>query len=122
MTDTQNSPRSEVSEELRTLGQRLREAFTTIRDGQQAQEFQQELKRGLGDLRHEIQEIIESEEVQRLGESMREAIEDVSQGDIGQQVRRGVLAALKELNMRIESVIVEAEKPTESTQPEQPSS
>lgn len=121
MTEEQKTPKSEVSEELRLLGQRLREAFVAVRESEQTQEFRQELSRGLKELRLEIEEVVESEEVQRLQQSARAAVEDVSKGDVGQQIRRGVLSALKELNTRIESVIEEAEQgePAEEIAPKE---
>jgi triphosphoribosyl-dephospho-CoA synthetase len=124
MTEEQKAPQSEISDELRGLGQRLREAVVTAQESQQAQEFRQELKRGITELRQEIEELLESEEVQRLGESVREAVQEVSQGDVGQQIRKGILAALKELNARIGQVIQEAEKagPAEGTPPKESSS
>ncbi len=122
MTEEKKAVRSEISEELRTLGQRLREAFVVARESQQAHEFRQELNRGLGELREEIEEVLESEEVQRIQESARAAVEDVGTGDVGQEIRRGVLAALKELNLRIERVVQEAEQaePAEEAPPEEP--
>lgn len=110
MDEKQREGQSELSEELRMLGQRLREAVAAIREGQQAQEFSQELRRGLIELRAEIDEVLESNEVQRLGESVREAVHEIGQGDVGQQIRKGVLAALKEINAHIERIIQEAEE------------
>lgn len=110
MEEERKSPKTEISEELRTLGQRLREAFVAARESQQAHEFRQELSRGLGELRAEIEDLLESEQVQRLEETVRVAAQDVGKGDAGQQVRRGVLTALKELNTRIDRVIQEAEE------------
>lgn len=123
MDEQQKTAQTEISEELRTLGQRLREAFVAARESKQAQEFRQELNRGLSELRSEIEEALESEEMQRLQESARTAVEDVSKGDAGQQIRRGVLTGLRELNSRIEKVIQEAEtpEPAEETPPEEPS-
>lgn len=118
MEEEQKVEKTEISEELRTLGQRLREAAVTARESEQAQEFRQELRRGLAELREEIEEILESKEAKRLEESVREV-----GGDVGQMVRKGVLAALKELNTRIERVIQEAEEagPAEETPPEESS-
>lgn len=123
MAQDPKAAKTEISEELRTLGQRLREAFVAARDSQQAQEFRQELNRGLSELRDEIEDLLESDEVQRLEGSVRGAVRDVSKGDVGQQIRKGVLTALKELNIRINSVIQEAEqaKSAEETPPEEPS-
>lgn len=105
MAEEQKAEKTEISEELRTLGQRLREAVTAARGSEQARELREELRRGLSDLRGEIDELLESEEAQRLEESVRKV-----GADVGQMIRRGVLAALKELNTRIERVIQEAEK------------
>ena len=123
MDEKRDATQTELSEELRMLGQRLREALITIREGQQAQEFRQELRRGLLELREEIEELLESEEVQRLGETVREAVRDVSEGDVGQQIRKGIVKALKEVNTHIERVIEEAEEaePAEDTSSEGPS-
>ena len=110
MQEEHKSSKTEISEELRTLGQRLREAFVAARESQQAQEFRQELSRGLSELRAEIEDLLESVEVQRLEETVRGAVQDVGKGDVGQQVRKGVLTALKELNIRIDRVIQEAEE------------
>jgi phage host-nuclease inhibitor protein Gam len=123
MEEDRKSSRTEISEELRTLGQRLREAFVAVREGQQSQEFRQELSRGLGELRAEIEGLLESEEVQRLGETVRGAVQEVGKGDVGQKVRSGVLVGLKELNAQIERVIQEAEEAasSEKTPPEEPS-
>ncbi|MFQ5594344.1 MAG: hypothetical protein ACE5HA_09365 [Anaerolineae bacterium] len=120
MEEEHKSSKTEISEELRTFGQRLREAFVTARDSHQAQEFRQELSRGLGELRAEIEDLLESEEVQRLGDSVRGAVQDVGDRDVGQHVRKGVLTALKELNTRIDRVIQEAEdaQSEEETPPE----
>lgn len=110
MSEERKPARTEMSEELRTLGKRLREAFVAVRDSQQAQEFREELSRGLGDLRAEIEELIERDEVQRIEESVRGAVRSAGKGDVGQQLRKGVLTALKELNARIDQLIQEAEK------------
>ncbi|MFQ5341988.1 MAG: hypothetical protein ACE5F6_10630 [Anaerolineae bacterium] len=124
MEEEHKSSKTEISEELRTLGQRLREAAVAARESHQAQEFRQELSRGLGELRAEIEDLLESDEVQRLGESVRGAVQDVGKGDVGQQVRKGVLNALKELNTGIGRVIQEAEesKSEESETPPESSS
>lgn len=122
MSEEEKAPRTEITEELRVLGQRLREAFVTARESQTAQEFRQELQRGLTEFRAEVAEVAESEDVQRLGKSVREAVQQVGKSDVGQQVRKGVLSALKELNTQIERVIEEAEKTkAEETPPEEPS-
>ena len=110
MDEDRKQARTEISKELRTLGQRLREAFAAARDSQQAQEFQQELSRCLSDLRAEIGDLLETDEVQRIEETVRGAVLDRGAGDVGQQIRKGVLAALKEFNTRIDSIIKEAEK------------
>lgn len=121
MAEEQKTPKTEISEELRVFGQRLREAAVTARESQQAQEFRQELERGLAELREEIEEVLESEEVQRIETSVREAVREAGKGDVGQQIRKGILTALKELNARIERVIEEAEadRPAEETPSEE---
>lgn len=122
MDEEQKATPSEIGDELRLLGKRLREAFDAARESRQTQEFREELDRGLNELREEIDEVSKSEEVQRFQESARAAVEDVSKGDVGQQIRRGLLTALKELNTRIERVVQEAEtgEPAEDTPPEEP--
>lgn len=116
MDEQQKPAQTEISEELRTLGQRLREAAKTAQESPQAQDFRRELERGLSELREEIDELRSSEEAQRLEESVR----DVG-GDVTQTVRKGVLAALRELNTRIARVVEEAEEgaPAEGTPPEE---
>jgi hypothetical protein len=123
MDEEKKATPSEVSDELRLLGKRLREAFDAARESRQAQEFREELNRGLGELREEIDEVSKSEEVQRFQESARAAVQDVGKGDVGQQIRRGLLTALKEINVRLERVVQEAETgtPAEDTPPEEPS-
>lgn len=111
--------KTELSEELRTLGKRLREAFDAARESPQAQEFQQELRRGADELREELGELRQSEDVQRLQENARAAVQDVTKGDVGQQVRKSVLAALREVNTRLESFIQETEEATEEDTPSQ---
>jgi CHASE3 domain sensor protein len=110
MDEDRQAHRSDIGDELRELGHNLREAFESLRQSPQTQEFRQELNRGLEDLRGELEELLESDDVQRFRESAREAVRDVDKGDWGQQVRAGFVTALKELNTQINRVIAEADQ------------
>lgn len=110
MDEERQPTQSDIRDELRELGHNLREAFESLRQSPQTQQFRQELNRGLEDLRHELEELLESDDVQRFRESAREAVRDVDKADWGQQVRAGFLTALTELNTQINRVIEEAEQ------------
>lgn len=124
MTDqqsTQNKPQgSDIADELRELGLKLKEILRTAWESPERKKVQQEIESGLTELGDTLNKAVNEFSESPTGQTLKADMEDFSQrvrsGQVESQVRDEILKALRLVNDELRKAGIVSEKPAESDQ------
>jgi hypothetical protein len=106
VTNPTPPPESEVSEELRKLGENLKQAAHSAWHSEESQKLRQEIRTGLRALEIGLKEAADDlttgETGQRIKADVHEFKEKVRSGEVESKLRQELLAALRHVNSTLE--------------------
>jgi hypothetical protein len=95
-------PSGELSDELRALGENLRNMFQAAWDSDDRRRFQGEFESGLGELASSLsqaaRDFSESETGKQMKEDLHDLGERIQSGEVESKVRQDLTAVLRKLN------------------------
>ena len=102
----QNTPNTttpnELVDELRSLGDNLREMLASAWNRNERQRLQQDLEEGLADLKNSLNRVTDEFQASPAGQTIKEELSDLNErlrtGEVEATVRREVLNALRLAN------------------------
>ncbi len=102
MTSTPPPPEGELSEELRKLGENLKQAAQAAWHSEESQKLKQELRTGLRALEAGLKDATTEFKTGETGQRLKAEVHDFSarvrSGQVESQVRQDLLAALRAVN------------------------
>jgi len=104
----------DLTQELRQLGEQIKEALRVARDHPQTKEFEQQISQAVSDLGAEIDRAMKSareqEHVKNLGTQVKQAVQSVETSGAAQDIERGLAKGVRALNEQIRRAIEDAQK------------
>ena len=128
MTDQNPTPEpntnpGEIANELRQLGENLRQALQNAWDSQERKKFQQEIEGGLAELGSTLSQAAKDFADGPTGQTLKADIDDFGQrlrtGEIENKVRSEVLGALRTANQELKKA-TQSKQPSAGTPPQEP--
>ena len=102
MTSTPPPPEGELSDELRKLGENLKQAAQAAWQSEESQKLKQELRSGLRALEAGLRDATTGETGQRIKADVEDFSARVRSGQVESQVRQDLLAALRLVNAALQ--------------------
>lgn len=129
MTDEQPTPsepqRSEIAEELRALGENLRNMLRTAWESPERKKMQDEIQSGLTELGDSVNKAVNEFSTSKPGQTLKAEYEDFSQrvrsGQVESKVREEILKVLRMVNVELGNATKDT-KPADKDAPEPPNS
>jgi len=112
----EQKPRSEVVQELESLGEQLVTAVKSLWESEESRKLRRELGEGFAELGRQIETAArsaqESEAAKQFGEQVKETVGKAREADIAGKLESGLLTGLRELNEGLGKLInsLESEK------------
>jgi uncharacterized membrane protein YccC len=120
MSDIPPNDTDTVTEELRQLGQNLKEALRSAWDSQERQKLQQEIETGLNELGATLSQAVQDFTSSPKGQTLKADLDDFQErlrtGEVESKVRGEILAALKTVNRELQR-LAQVKQPPEEPNP-----
>jgi uncharacterized coiled-coil DUF342 family protein len=119
----EKEPKSEVLNELESLGQQLATAVRSLWDSEDSRKLRQEIGEGFSELGRQLDQAVksaqESEAAKEFREQVKETMDKAREADIAQKVEQGLVDGLRALNEELSKLVSPSEgKPAEAAEPE----
>jgi len=105
MSDNPPDETENVTDELRQLGQNLKEALRSAWDSEERKKLQHEIETGLGELGTMLSQAAQDFSSSPTGQSLKAEIDDIQQrvrtGEVESKVRSEIMDALKTVNREL---------------------
>lgn len=107
MTEEQK-PRSEVLDELESLGQQLVTAVRSLWESEDSRKLRQEIGEGFAGLGQQLDQAVksaqESEAAQELREQVKETVDKAREADVAHKIEQGLVDGLRALNQELDKL------------------
>lgn len=117
MSDNPQPESENITDELRQLGQNLKEALRGAWESQERQKLQQEIQDGLSELGDTLSKAAQDFSSSRTGEAIKADLSDFQErwrtGEVEGKVRSEILEALKLVNRELKKATQPAHPPDE---------
>lgn len=95
-----------LRDEFRTLGQNLKDMFSSAWESEERRKFQSELEEGMKELGNALNDMANDFKSGELGQTIRNEVDDIGErvrsGEMENKARQEILKALKVLNIELE--------------------
>jgi len=119
------SSQKELADELRDLGNHIKEFLHTFWESQERKRIQQEIETGMTNLGESLNQAADEFQHRPTGQRVKEEFDDISErirsGEMETSIRRDFLSALRTANAELEKALQKmssAEKPASDSQSE----
>jgi hypothetical protein len=103
------TPENEIGDELRELGNNLRDALRSAWESDEARKLQKDIEDGLASLGTSLSEAAKDFSNSQTGQNLKEDVKDLRQrwesGEVGSKVRYEVLDALRTVNDELKKTV-----------------
>lgn len=103
-----------ITEELKELGRQLARAVNAVAQSEEVRQLGQELREGLQEATDELEDVLskvrESEEVHKLRQHAGRVVESIKTGEAQQEIRQGLATALRTLNEQLHELLEEMQQ------------
>jgi len=121
MSDNPQPESETIADELRQLGQNLKEALRSAWESQERQKLQQEIQDGLSELGDTLSQAAQDFSSSRTGQALKEDLTDFQErwrtGDVENKVRNEIMGALKTVNQELKKATHPQSPPDEPGNP-----
>lgn len=98
----------QLKSEFEHLGDNLRQLFVSAWESEERKNFQDELERGLADLRDSLKQTANDFQESETGQKVKAEAEDlrdrIASGEVEQKVREDILSVLHKVNAELEKI------------------
>lgn len=109
---------SDLTQELRELGEQIKRAFVVAREHPKTKEFEQQVVKAINDLEVELQRAAksagENASVKQAGDQVKHVAQSVKESGAAEDVLRGIAKGMRALNEQIRKAIEDTEKSSRS--------
>lgn len=119
----EKAPKSEVLDELESLGQQLVTAVKSLWDSEDSRKLRQEIGEGFAELGRQLDQAVksaqESEAAKEFRVQVKETVDKAREADVAQKVEQGLVDGLRALNQELSKLVdSSAGKEAETVEPQ----